>query len=163
MEKLKLRFYPDNILKQKTKPVKEIDQEIRKLIDEMKKIMKENNGVGLAANQVGVNLSLFIAEDKNKILTFINPKIIKLEGEKITLDEGCLSLPKIFGYIKRYPLVVIEYLDIWGKKRKLKAKGLLAQIIQHEIDHLEGKLFIEKADKIFKIEEIDKESLEKQK
>lgn len=151
-----IRVYPNDILKQKTKTVKEINKEIRHLINEMKRIMKKSGGVGLAANQIGVNLSIFIAEDKNRILTFINPKIIKLEGEKVTLEEGCLSLPNIWGYIKRYPEVTIEYLDIWGKKKKLKAKGLLAQIIQHEIDHLEGVLFAEKAEKLYKLEEIDK-------
>lgn len=159
MENLELKIFPDNILTQKTKPVTEINKEIKNLINEMKKIMKKNNGVGLAANQIGINLSIFIAEDKNKILTFINPRILKYEGEKVLLEEGCLSVPRIWGYIKRYPSVIVEYLDIWGKKRKLKAKGLLAQIIQHEIDHLEGKLFIEKAEKLFKIEEIDKQSL----
>lgn len=163
MKNLTLKLYPDNILTQKAKPVTKITREIRDLINEMKKIMKKNNGVGLAANQVGLDLMIFVAEDKNKFLTFINPQIIKFEGEKIILEEGCLSVPNIWGYIKRYPAVVVEYLDIWGKKRKLKAKGLLAQIIQHEIDHLEGRLFIEKAEKLFKLEEIDKNSLLNQK
>jgi len=155
----KLITFPNDILKQKTIEVKEIDKNIKKIAVEMKKIMKKHHGVGLAANQIGLNLSLFIVEEKNKILTFINPKIIKFEGERILLEEGCLSLPGIWGKIKRYPKIEIEYYDLFGKKRKLKAKGLLAQIIQHEIDHLNGILFAEKAEKLYKFEEIDKKEL----
>ncbi|GBD34676.1 Peptide deformylase [bacterium HR35] len=149
--------YPNDILKQKTKDVKKVDKDIRKIVNEMKKIMKRNNGVGLAANQIGLDISIFIAESGNKILTFINPKILKFEGEKVLLEEGCLSLPNIWGKIKRYPKVEVEYLDLFGKKKKIKAQGFLAQIIQHEIDHLNGILFAEKAEKLYKIEEIDKQ------
>jgi peptide deformylase len=149
-----LIFYPHKILKEKTKEVKEIDKEIKELAKEMKKIMKKEGGVGLAANQIGKDLKIFIAGDKNKILTFINPKIIKYIGKEKIMEEGCLSLPNLFGYIKRFPGVIVEYQDLWGKKRKLKAEGFLSQIIQHEMDHLEGKLFIEKAIEIFKIERI---------
>ena len=151
--------FPNDILKQKTVEVKEIDKNIKKIVSEMKKIMKKHHGVGLAANQIGLNLSIFIAEDKNKILTFINPKIIKFGGEKILLEEGCLSLPGIWGKIKRYPKVEVEYIDLFGKKRKIKAKGLLAQIIQHEMDHLNGILFAEKAEKLYKFEEVNKEEI----
>jgi peptide deformylase len=151
--------FPNDILKQKTVEVKEIDKNIKKFVSEMKKVMKKHHGVGLAANQIGLNLSIFIAEDKNKILTFINPKIIKFEGEKILLEEGCLSLPGIWGKIKRYPKVEVEYVDLFGKKRKIKAKGLLAQIIQHEMDHLNGILFAEKAEKLYKFEEVNKEEI----
>jgi len=151
-----LIIYPNDILKQKTKDVKKVNKEIRRIVNEMKKIMKKNNGVGLAANQIGLDLSIFIAENGNKILTFINPKILKLEGEKILLEEGCLSLPNIWGKIKRYPKIEVEYLDLFGKRKKIKAQGLLAQIIQHEIDHLNGILFAERAEKLYKIEEIDK-------
>jgi len=154
-----LIIFPNDILKQKTVEVKEIDKNIKKIVGEMKKIMKKHQGVGLAANQIGLNLSLFIAEDKSKILTFINPKIIKFEGEKILLEEGCLSLPGIWGKIKRYPKVEVEYIDLFGKKRKIKAKGLLAQIIQHEMDHLNGILFAEKAEKLYKFEEVDKDEI----
>lgn len=153
---MKIITYPNPILKEKTKPVEKIDKKIKSLVEEMKKTMIENYGVGLAANQIGESLSIFIAQDKNKILTFINPKIIKFKGEEKIVEEGCLSVPNIFGYLKRYPEVIVEYQDIWNKKKKLKAKGLLSQIIQHEIDHLEGILFFEKAIEIFKIEKIDK-------
>ncbi len=145
-------IYPDKILEQKTEPVTEINQEIKEIVKEMKKTMMKFNGVGLAANQIGKNLSIFIAENNGQILTFINPEIVSFKGEKQIMEEGCLSLPGIFGYIKRYPEVVISYQDLWGKKKKKTVEGLLAQIVQHEIDHLNGKLFIEEATDLFKIE-----------
>ncbi|GIW67459.1 MAG: peptide deformylase [Candidatus Parcubacteria bacterium] len=148
---MKLIHYPNEILREKTEKVEKIDKEIKDLIKEMKKIMIQNNGVGLAANQIGKNLSIFVAYDKNKFYTFINPEIVKFIGEAKTVEEGCLSLPKIWGQIKRYPGVVVEYQDLFGKKKKLKTRGLLAQIIQHEIDHLNGVLFIDKAIEVYKI------------
>lgn len=148
--------YPNQNLKEKTKPVEKIDKDIRELVERMKKTMIENRGVGLAANQIGESLAIFIAQDKNRIITFVNPKIIKFIGKEKIIEEGCLSVPNIFGYIKRYPEVIVEYQDLWGKKKKLRAKNLLAQIIQHEIDHLEGKLFIDKAIELYKIEKIEK-------
>lgn len=149
---MKIITFPNKILKEKTDEVKEINKEVKELVETMKKIMKENKGVGLAANQIGKNLAIFVAEDKNKILTFINPKIVKFIGKEEIVEEGCLSLPKIWGYLKRYPEVIIEYQNLFGKKKKMRAKGLLAQIIQHEIDHLNGELFIDKAIEVFKIE-----------
>lgn len=148
---LEIITYPNQILKEKTEPIKKINKDIKDLINLMKKVMKKNKGIGLAANQIGKNLSLFIAEDKNRIITFINPKIVKFIGKEIIVEEGCLSLPKLWGYLKRYPEIIIEYQDIWNKNKKLKAKGLLAQIIQHEMDHLNGQLFNEKAIELFKI------------
>lgn len=148
---MKIITHPNKILKEKAKEISEINKDIKELIKIMRKIMKVHKGVGLAANQIGKNLAIFIAEDKNKILTFINPKIIKFIGKEEIMEEGCLSVPNVWGYIKRYPEVIVEYQNLFGKKKKLKAKGLLAQIIQHEMDHLNGKLFIDKAIEIFKI------------
>ncbi len=145
--------HPHKILKEKTKPVEKIDREIKNLIQEMKKIMIKNKGVGLAANQIGKGLSIFIAYDNKKFYSFINPKIVKLIGKEIIVEEGCLSIPNVWGEIKRYPEVIVEYQNLWGKKKKLKAKGFLAQIIQHEMDHLNGILFIDKALNTYKIKE----------
>lgn len=153
--KKKIITYPNQILLTSTKPVEKIDKKIKDLIQEMKKIMTINQGVGLAANQIGENLSIFVALDKDEILEFINPRIISFEGQEQIVEEGCLSLPQIWGYLKRYPIVTVEYQNIWGKKKKKKAKELLAQIIQHETDHLQGKLFIEKAIETFKINNND--------
>jgi peptide deformylase len=149
--KKRIISYPNKILLTSTKPVEKIDRKIKDLIQEMKKIMTMNNGVGLAANQIGENLSIFVALDNNEILEFINPRIINFEGEEQIVEEGCLSIPQVWGYLKRYPIVIVEYQNIWGKKKKKKAKNLLAQIIQHETDHLQGKLFIDKAIETFKI------------
>ncbi len=150
---MKILVHPHKSLKEKTQPVQKIDKEIKKLIAEMKKIMIQNNGVGLAANQIGKNLSIFVAYDGKKFYEFINPQIVKFIGKEEIVEEGCLSLPNIWGEIKRYPELIVKYQNLWGKTRKLKAKGLLAQIIQHEIDHLNGILFIDKAINIYHLKE----------
>lgn len=137
-------------LRQKTLPVQVFDQRLRLIIAAMKKILVTAHGVGLAANQVGINLSIFIARPKNKFYVFINP-IIEASGEPILVEEGCLSLPGKWGYLKRHPEIKITYQDLQGKKRILKTKGLLAQIIQHEVDHLNGGLFIDKAKEIIEL------------
>jgi peptide deformylase len=144
---------PDPILKGKAKPVEKITKEIISLVQEMKKTMIKNKGVGLAANQIGKDISIFVAYDGKKFYEFINPQIIKFIGEPVELEEGCLSLPGVWGLVKRYPEVIVEYKNLRNKKKKLKAKDLLAQIIQHEIDHLNGTLFIDKAVKIYQPEE----------
>jgi peptide deformylase len=137
--------HPNKILREKTEKVEKIDKEIKELVKEMRKIMIQHNGVGLAANQIGKNLSIFVAYDNKKFYTFINPEIVKFFGKENIMEEGCLSVPNVWGQIKRYEGVIINYQDLFGKNKKLKAKGLLAQIIQHEIDHLNGVLFIDKA------------------
>jgi peptide deformylase len=148
---MKIILYPNKILREKTEKVEKIDKEIKNLVKEMKKIMIQHNGVGLAANQIGKNLSIFVAYDNKKFYTFINPEIVKFFGKEKVMEEGCLSVPNVWGQIKRYEGVVVSYQDLFGKKKKLKAKGLLAQIIQHEIDHLNGVLFIDKAITLEKI------------
>lgn len=149
---MKIIIYPNKSLKERAEEVKEINKEVREFIKVMKVIMKKNKGVGLAANQLGRNLAIFIAEDNDKVLTFINPKIVKFIGKEEIVEEGCLSVPKIWGYLRRFPEVILEYQNLFGKKKKLKAKGLLAQVIQHEVDHLKGELFIDKAIEVFEIE-----------
>jgi|YNPMSStandDraft_1061717.scaffolds.fasta_scaffold05526_4 peptide deformylase len=152
MKNKKIVVYPNKILREQAVEVEKIDQKIKDLVKEMKKIMIQNQGVGLAANQIGKNLAIFTAFCNNRFYTFINPKIIKLSKKEEVLEEGCLSLPNIWGQIKRSSMVVVSYKDLWGKDRKIRASGLLAQIIQHEVDHLNGKLFIDKALEIYKIQ-----------
>jgi peptide deformylase len=142
---MEIVLHPNKILREKTEKVEKIDKEIKELAKEMRKIMIQHNGVGLAANQIGKNLSIFVAYDNKKFYTFINPEIVKFFGKEKIMEEGCLSVPNVWGQIKRYEGVVVSYQDLFGKRKKLKAKGLLAQIIQHEIDHLNGVLFIDKA------------------
>lgn len=134
--------------------------EITRLINIMKKIMKEAKGIGLSANQIGLPYKIFIAQIQEKggikFYAIFNPQILKLEGQKKDLEEGCLSVPGIYGIVPRYEKVTIIGFNRYGKQIKIKASGLLAHIFQHEIDHLDGKIFIEKAKKIFNLKELSK-------
>jgi peptide deformylase len=140
----------ERFLRTPTKEVANVlDEKIQKLIEEMKVIMKKEGGVGLAANQIGENLQIAIIEYQNKSLVLVNPKLIK-HSKKISLgEEGCLSVPKYIGIVPRYEKIVVEGLDEDGKRIKVKTKNMLARIIQHEMDHLNGILFIDKAEKIY--------------
>src|SRR3989339_192872 len=152
--KLKIVKYPEKTLHE---PCQEIGPEeipkLKDLIEQMYQKMHEENGVGLAAPQIGKNIKLAVIEVAGERYTIINPKIVKLSDKKNILEEGCLSVPKIFGFIKRAKRVKVEALNENGKKVKIKAEGLLAQALQHETDHLEGKLFIEKAKELFELRE----------
>lgn len=140
-------------LKKKTKKVEKITPEIKEIIKEMKKTMMQAGGVGLAANQVGLNLSIFIANWKGKFYTFINPEIVKKSKNIILLEEACLSVPDKLGIVPRHTWVVVKGRNQNWKEKTVKAKGILSQIFQHEIDHLNGILYIEKAQQIFEINE----------
>lgn len=148
----------NKILRSRAEPVEKITSETRELIRKMKKIMKTNSGVGLAAPQIGIQKQIFVAEliyedeENGTFYAAVNPKIINLSKEKEKLEEGCLSLPKVYGEVERPKKIVVEYLDEMGKKKRLKASGLLARIFQHEIDHLNGNLFIDLAKEIKQIE-----------
>jgi len=142
--------YPNPILKKETKKVEKIDKKIKQIIEEMKKIMVKEGGVGLSANQIGFDLSIFIAKPKDKFYIFINPEIIETKGEELK-EEGCLSIKDKYGLVKRAKEVKIKYQTLSGKEKTMKAKGFLAHIIQHEYDHLKGILFIDKAVEIYKI------------
>ncbi|MGB9763003.1 MAG: peptide deformylase [Minisyncoccia bacterium] len=138
------------ILRQKSKEVEKVTPEIRNLILEMKEIMLQNDGIGLAAPQIGESLRIIVCQIDDKFYSFVNPKIIKTSKKTIIFEEGCLSLPFIFGEVERPEKITLEALDFYGKPIKLKAFGLLARVIQHEIDHLDGILFIDKAKNIIK-------------
>ena len=140
-----LRLEGDSILYKKSKEVEKIDEKTQELIDDMIETMHKYNGVGLAAVQVGILKRIVVIDlyDDKGPLVLINPRIIKTKGEQ-EVEEGCLSFPNKFAKIIRPAEVVVEYLDRNGKKVKLKAKELLAQAVSHELDHLEGELFIDK-------------------
>lgn len=158
MEVLKLdSSEKSKILREKTKRVEVFNKELKDLINQMKKILTKYNGLGLAANQIGVDLSVFIAKPKDKFYVFINPELIETKKEAIK-EEGCLSIDNVWGLVKRFEEVKIKFQNTEGKIKTLKAKGLLAHIIQHEIDHLNGVLFIDKAIEIYKIENNGKEA-----
>lgn len=140
-----LRLEGDEILKKKSREVETIDDKLQILIDDMIETMHHLNGVGLAAQQVGVLKRVVVIDlyDDNGPIVFINPVIKKEKGEQ-ECDEGCLSFPNQFAKIIRPKEVEVEALDREGKKFKLKAKGLLAQAISHEVDHLNGIVFVTK-------------------
>jgi len=144
---LEIKKFNEPVLRKKCEEVKKVDEKIRKLIVDMVQTMKEEKGIGLAAPQVGVSKRVIIVQtdlEGRRILALVNPKIIKKSQEKEMDEEGCLSFPGIFLEIKRAKEVEVEGLDIKGEKIKLKAKGLLARVFQHEIDHLDGILFIDR-------------------
>ena len=144
---------PNKLLREKSKIVEKVGEEERTLMNDMLDTMYAANGIGLAAIQIGVPKKIIvmdISKDENnkKPLYFINPVIKQKAASKSTYEEGCLSVPNQFAEIERPDECEVEYLDYDGKKKLLKAKGLLATCIQHEMDHLEGILFIDYLSKL---------------
>jgi peptide deformylase len=135
--------YPDERLKLVSSPVEKIDEELIDLINEMFRVMYESDGCGLAGVQIGVLQRLFVMEIKGKKYVMINPEILERSRDYSFQEEGCLSLPGIGAEVKRSKRVTVKYTDIDGKEKILKAAGLLAVCIQHEYDHLDGKVFID--------------------
>ena len=140
-----IREYGDEILTKKSKTIEEIDEKIQILIDDMIETLHKYNGYGLAAPQIGILKRLVVIDlyDGHDVLVLINPVIIKAKGEQI-VEEGCLSFPNQFAKVKRPMEVTVEALDRNGNKIKVIGKELLAQALSHEIDHLNGELFIDK-------------------
>lgn len=141
-----IRVEGDPILKKVSKEVEVIDDKVRELVKDMFETMHRVDGLGLAAVQVGILKRIVVIDlyDGQSKFVLINPKITKLEGEKVAFDEGCLSFPNQFAKVERYNKVTVEALDEYGKKYTLEASDLLAQCIQHECDHLDGHVFKEK-------------------
>jgi len=137
--------YPDPRLHTVAKPVKEVNATIRRLIDDMAETMYAAPGIGLAATQVNQHVQLLLvdtSETKDQLQVFINPKILERDGEQV-YEEGCLSVPGIYESVTRAEKILVEALDQEGKKFTLEAHGLLSVCIQHEMDHLLGKVFVE--------------------
>ncbi|GAA3942377.1 peptide deformylase [Litoribacillus peritrichatus] len=146
MSKLTILEFPDARLRTEAKPVTNVDDEIRTIIDDMLETMYEAPGIGLAATQVNIHQQIVvidISEDKNEPLVFINPKVTVLNGDPETMQEGCLSVPGFYEDVTRIAHVKIEAVDRQGKAFEMEATGLLAVCIQHELDHLNGKLFVD--------------------
>ncbi len=150
-----IRIAPDPVLRQKSKRVRSIDGSIRKLISNMLETMHSVSGVGLAAPQVGVPLRVIvIGIPEEEDIALVNPAVVRRKGERL-INEGCLSIPGYVGEVKRAESVTIKGRDPNGKEIRIKADGLLAQALEHEIDHLNGVLYIdylESMDKLRKIE-----------
>lgn len=149
MEPLNILTYPDKFLSEPTKPVENIDEEIQNLIKDMASIMYRAPGIGLAAIQVGINKSLLVydvspRDEERSLQVLINPRIVESEGTTISEDEGCLSVPDFRANVKRSASVLVEGFDSKEKPLRIEAEGLLAVVLQHEIDHLNGILFIDR-------------------
>ena len=145
---LKILTYPDHTLRRPTNELDNIDGDVQKMIDQMASTMYDAPGVGLAAIQVGWDKSVLIfdisSSDQNRSLqVLINPRIIDQEGEILSENEGCLSVPEFKADVKRYASILVQGVDREGRPLELEAQGMLAIILQHETDHLKGKLFID--------------------
>ena len=140
-----IREEGDLILRKHSREVEKIDDKIKELVDDMVETMHKYNGLGLAAPQVGVLKRIIVIDlyDNNGVIVLINPEIKKQKGSQ-TVEEGCLSFPNKFAKVERPEQVVVEGLTIKGEKVKVKGTGLLAQALAHEVDHLNGELFVDK-------------------
>ncbi|HKI79239.1 MAG TPA: peptide deformylase [Ignavibacteriaceae bacterium] len=151
MPLLPITLYGDKILRKKTEQVSDVDMETVKLIKDMFDTMRNASGIGLAANQVGADKQIFIVDlsgvegfENAKPMVFINPKFEKFDDEKVIIEEGCLSIPDVRADVERPKKVTLVYYDTDMKEQKLEADELLARVVQHEFDHLQGILFTDK-------------------
>ena len=149
MTKLEVLTYPNKFLQQPTKPVENIDEVIQKLVADMAETMYEAPGVGLAGIQVGSDKQVLVydekpAENDHRFGVIINPKVVETEGQIISENEGCLSVPDFRSDVKRAARIIVEGVDRDGKPLRVEAEGFLAIVLQHEIDHLNGTLFIDR-------------------
>ena len=146
MALLPILSFPDPRLRTKAKPVEQVNDEIRQLVKDMLETMYAAPGIGLAASQVDRHIQLIVmdlSEEKNEPRVFINPSVTPLTEELQPYEEGCLSVPQVFDKVERPAQVRIDFVDLDGKQQSVNADGLLAVCIQHEMDHLDGKLFVD--------------------
>ena len=153
MAKREILILPDKRLRKVSEPVKKIDASVRKLIEDLFETMYAAPGIGLAAIQIGIPKRVFTMDlskkdEPKRPEVFLNPEIVWSSPEKTTYDEGCLSIPEIYGEVERPARVKVKYLDRAGEPREVDANGLLATVLQHEIDHLDGILFIDHLSKL---------------
>ena len=141
-----IRVLPDPVLRQKAKKVTKIDKSVQRLIDDMIETMREAPGVGLAAPQIGVPLRVAVIEiPGSEVMALINPEIVKKQGERL-VQEGCLSIPGYQGEVKRSVWVKVKAQDRQGRNIRLKGEELLAQALEHEIDHINGVLYVDRVE-----------------
>ena len=144
--------YPEKVLLEATEPIEKIDKEVEELAEHMAETMYSAPGIGLAANQVGVAKRLLVADiaprrPESNLIVLANPEIIAAEGEVI-IEEGCLSVPEYQADVKRYEKITVRGMDLNGEEVEIEAEGLLAVVLQHEIDHLNGLLFIDRISRL---------------
>jgi peptide deformylase len=169
-------FLPEPILRRKAKPITKFDRELQTLIDDMIETMREAPGVGLAAPQVNIPQQLAVIEyaegedegeeesedappKPKKLYVIINPEIVKTSEEKVLGVEGCLSIPGLQGEVERHEAIQVKGLNRYGKPQKLKVDGWMARIFQHEIDHLNGVLFTDRATRVWKFQQDEEHEL----
>ncbi len=162
---LDIYLYPHPVLRKKAERVEKFDSELHSFLDDMAETMFAADGVGLAAPQVGVSKRIFVLNGEieevisggtsSKVYEMINPEIIEVDEDKIIFEEGCLSFPDIYGPVERFPRVKARYYDRFGEERFIEAAELLAIAIQHELDHLNGVLLIDKLN-VFRQKKIKK-------
>ena len=148
MNELKMQYYGSPVLRRKAEPVTDFDDALLEFIESMIDTLYEQNGVGLAAPQVGVSKRVVIidtsfGEKEDEIIALVNPEILTVEGE-CTIEEGCLSVPKVFEQVTRPERIRVRYQDAHGNVQEDDADGMMARVIQHETDHLEGILFVDR-------------------
>ena len=157
---LSIRVLPEPVLRQKSKRVRVIDGSVQRLIGDMLETMHSAGGVGLAAPQLGTPLRVIvIGMPEQEDIVLINPKIVRRSGERL-VDEGCLSVPGYIGEIKRAEIVRVKGRDQNGKEVRIKANELLAQVLEHEIDHLNGVLYIDYLESMDKLRKIEPEEVQ---
>lgn len=139
---LEIKKAGEAVLKEQAAPIERIDKSIRTLLDDMAETMYKANGVGLAAPQVGKSVQVVTIDVGEGLIELVNPQIVRKEGTEVG-QEGCLSVPGIYGEVERAAKVTVEFLNRRGKRHRITATGLLARCLQHEIDHLHGRLFID--------------------
>lgn len=150
-----IRKRDDFVLRQKTEPVRRLTPSLLQLLDDMVETMVEADGAGLAAPQVGISKRVIVYRDENDVFELINPVIVSSRGPAVDI-EGCLSFPGLYGEVPRAEHVQVTGLNREGKEIRLDAKGFLARVLQHEIDHLEGILFVDRATRLLTPEELEK-------
>ena len=153
IEKCQITHYPADVLGRRARPVEQIDDNIRQLVDKMYDIMRQNKGVGLAAPQAGVPLRMFIISldgSRESVKVFINP-IVTPDGNLDTIEEGCLSVPGIYTKIRRYKKAKVTATDLDGNEFTEEAEGLYARALQHEYDHIEGMTIVNRMGQAAKI------------
>lgn len=141
-----IRLFGDPVLKTASERITEVTDAIKALITDLEQTTALPGRAGVAANQIGVNLRAFSYHVDGTVGHLINPEIIQTSGEPVILDEGCLSLPEIWGKTQRFPKVRVRGMDVSGDAIEIEAEGLLAQVMQHEIDHLDGLVYLDRLD-----------------
>lgn len=149
-----IREQPDLVLREKAVPVSRFNAQLHQLLDDMTETMFNAEGAGLAAPQVGISKKIIVIRDGDKVVEIINPEIIDSEGEDIGI-EGCLSIPGLYGEVPRFARVEVKGLDRAGRDIEVTGEGFIARVLQHEIDHLHGILFIDRALRLLTPEEIE--------